>query len=142
MRRWWRTNALTRPCARRSSAIWGHANDLIASRASASLIGFGAKLTDQVMLINTPDEDAESARRSSAASDVDLASNACTFAWSVERPSRSIGLDVGPEVTASFHAGNGMVKSGTRRRISGAMRLGLEQLASSGEAEGSHVSAL
>ena len=86
----------------------------------------------------------ESARRSLAASDIGLASNACAFAWSVKRPSRSIGLDVGPEKQGGSllrcHAGNAIVKSEARRRIWGAMRLGLEQLASSGEAEGSHVS--
>jgi hypothetical protein len=86
----------------------------------------------------------ESARRSSAASDIDLASNACTFAWSRKRPSRSIGLDVGTEKQGGSllrrHAGNGIVKTKARRRISGTMRLGLEPLASSGEAEGRHVS--
>lgn len=59
MRRWWRTNALTRLCARRSSTIWGHANDLVASGVLASLIASGAKLTDQVTLINALDEDAD-----------------------------------------------------------------------------------
>ena len=58
MRRWWRTNALTRLCARRSSTMWGHAIDLIASDALASVIASGAKLTDQMMLINSLDEDA------------------------------------------------------------------------------------
>src|SRR6202158_4180751 len=37
----------------------GRADDLIASGALASLLGSGAKLTDQVLLINALDEDAD-----------------------------------------------------------------------------------
>jgi hypothetical protein len=50
---------LTRLCARRSSTIWGQVNDLIASGALAFLIASGAKLADQVMLINALDEGAD-----------------------------------------------------------------------------------
>ena len=39
----------------------GRADELAASGALASLIAFGAKLTDQVLLINALDEDAEGA---------------------------------------------------------------------------------
>src|SRR5215469_243615 len=68
------------------------------------------------------------------------------FAWSGRRPSRSIGPDVGVEKQGGSllrcYAGNRAVKTEARRRISGTMRVGLEQLAASRKVEGRHVSSL
>jgi len=47
--------------ARGSSPVFGRADELAASGALASLLASGAKLTDQVLLINAVEEDAESA---------------------------------------------------------------------------------
>ena len=57
-----RTSATARPVPRRaSSPISAWADELAASGALASLIASGAKLTDQVLLINALDEDAKGA---------------------------------------------------------------------------------
>ena len=47
--------------ARGSSPVFGRADELAASGALASLLASGAKLTDQVLLINAVEKDAESA---------------------------------------------------------------------------------
>ena len=56
-----RTSASTAPCARSVIANLGRADELAASGALASLLASGAKLTDQVLLINALDEDADGA---------------------------------------------------------------------------------